>query len=85
MAVPAPGHKDLLRRLAGTLSLPFLLGGLPSGEMLMPRQALVIFAVTYVAYGAMYFARKPFAVVKGTLEGEVGAHLDSQSSLHVVL
>jgi len=33
---------------------------------------IVLFVVTYIAYVAIYFARKPVSVVKSTLESELG-------------
>ena len=41
------------------------------------RRQCVLFSITYVAYVAIYFARKPVAVVKSTLETDLGMSIAS--------
>lgn len=43
----------------------------------VPSSALFLFFLTYVAYAALYLARKPVSVVKTTLMSELGLSITS--------
>jgi len=48
-------------------------------------QQIFLFALTYVAYVAIYFARKPVSVVKSTLESELGIPLSALGGVDTAL
>jgi len=53
----------------------------PAATTGISNRQLFLFVLTYVAYAAIYFARKPVSVVKSTLESELGL---TRSMLSVV-
>ena len=61
----------------------------PSKQVLLARRSkskitrrqCVLFSITYLTYVAIYFARKPVAVVKSTLETDLGMSIASLGAI----
>mmetsp|Transcript_30439 Transcript_30439/g.78957 ORF Transcript_30439/g.78957 Transcript_30439/m.78957 type:complete len:466 (+) Transcript_30439:72-1469(+) len=68
--------KPMLRTAGGAAVLGYdsalVAANAPSDESSITTRQIVLFVLTYLAYVAVYFARKPVSVVKSTLESEMG-------------